>query len=195
MTGSRSLSRAAIFAYLGVIVSCFFLACLPALAQGEKVSMQELIEDMEKYDGHEITIEGEVVGDLMIRGDYAWVTVNDDPYSQQSLEEGGDFAGFSNIGIGVWMDKEKAALIKVTGGYNHHGDRIRVTGTFHRACHEHGGDCDIHARLVEVVLAGHPIDHPLSPLKVVACIILAVIAAILWVTRKHRFQRTLLSKE
>ena len=48
-----------------------------------------------------IVYAGEVIGDVMVRGDFVWVNIND-----------GENA------IGVWLDKELAREIQFTGSYH-----------------------------------------------------------------------------
>ncbi|MDI7253376.1 MAG: hypothetical protein QME89_12595, partial [Actinomycetota bacterium] len=143
------------------------------------VTVQELVERAEEYDGQEVVIEGEAVGDVMIRGEEAWITVNDDPYSRRSLEEGGEFAGLSNCGIGVVLPRKEAEKVKVLGSYKHHGDRVRVRGIFHRADPSHGGDTVIEGRFLEVVEPGYPIKHPFSYGKLAVGLSLALVALFL----------------
>jgi hypothetical protein len=142
----------------------------------EEVTVEQLVGNMEEYDGQEVTISGEAVGDIMLRGDHGWVTVNDDEYGERSIEEGADFTGYSNWGIGVWAPQGELQRIQILGGYEFMGDRVRVTGTFHRACPEHGGDTDIHADEIEVLEHGHPIHHPFSWWRLVLIAALAALA-------------------
>ncbi len=59
-----------------VLAALLFLAA-PAEAGPLLCSSNELLAAPEKYDGKEIAYRGEVVGDIMWRGDHAWVAVND----------------------------------------------------------------------------------------------------------------------
>ena len=106
----------------------------------------------------------------MLRGDYAWITVNDDAYSMpQQGDPGkraqpggrGTFAGYSNWGIGIWVTREQAEQISFCGGYKGRGDTVRVTGVFNRACSEHGGDTDIHATTLLLMEKGYSFPHHL----------------------------------
>jgi hypothetical protein len=89
------------------------------------LSSVDLIERSEDFDGQIVTYEGEVVGDVMRRRDFAWVNVHD-----------------GKNAIGLWMRSSDALKIKHKGGYKHSGDRVRVRGVFNRACSQHGGDLD-----------------------------------------------------
>jgi len=126
------------------------------------VSAQELLENAEKYDGKIISFKGEVIGDIMIRGEWAWVNVRDE-------------AG----AIGVFCPKELLGEIEEQGDYRHKGDLISVRGIFHRACPQHGGDTDIHAEKITLIQKGEVISHPLDPQKVKASVILAALVCVL----------------
>ncbi len=175
---------------LVVLAGIFWSACGVALA-AEEVTIEELVSGMHAFDGKEVTISGEAVGDVMLRGDHGWVTVNDDAYSTRSVQEGGGFAGYSNWGIGVWAPRAELEDIHILGGYKNKGDQVRVTGIFHRACREHGGDTDIHASRIEVLEPGHPISHPFNYWKLGVALALAALALSLgyvWWKRARPFQ-------
>jgi len=132
-------------------------------SQAVVVSANQLVEDALHYDGASIEYVGEVVGDIMARGEYVWLNVND-----------------GSRAIGIWAEKKLVKNIEKTGSYNYIGDKVKVVGDFHRACPEHGGDLDIHAETISVIEEGHKIEHALNPTKIVVAIILllAVLALI-----------------
>lgn len=177
--------RRRISAALAACILTVALACVlaPCAAAGDTVSITSLIENMKRYDGQRVTIEGEAIGDIMVRGDSAWITVNDDPYSKKSIEEGGELVGMSNVGIGVWLPAADARQIEVLGGYKHRGAKVRLTGVFHRACVKHGGDTDIHAGSLEIVQPGHPFSHAFQWDRLAAFLALCVVIALLWYWR------------
>jgi hypothetical protein len=109
----------------------------------------DLINNAKQYDGKTIHYRGEVIGDVMIRQDYAWLHVND---------------GF--IAIGIWAPKTLIEDIHYTGDYHKKGDTVEVSGTFHRSCSEHGGDLDVHASEIKKVTMGSSVIQPISRKKV-----------------------------
>lgn len=113
-----------------------------------EIKSQQLIDNAKKYDGMEITYTGEAIGDIMVRGNYAWININD-----------GDNA------IGVWVPSSETKKISFTGSYKYNGDKIRVTGIFHRACKDHGGDFDIHSDYLQVIVKGSGKMQPMSNAK------------------------------
>ncbi|MFH1149851.1 MAG: hypothetical protein V1748_05205 [Actinomycetota bacterium] len=170
--------RSGVLGLLGAALGIYALlsCCLVAAVRADDtVAITRLIDDMKQYDGKTVTIQGEAIGDVMVRGTDAWITVNDDEYSKKSIEEGGELVGMSNAGIGVWISSRDAERIRICGGYKNKGAIVTVTGTFNRACKEHGGDTDIHATSLEVVKDGYPFERSFPWGKLVA--LLALVAA------------------
>ncbi|MBC7253459.1 MAG: hypothetical protein H5T72_05775 [Actinobacteria bacterium] len=138
---------------------CLFLDCSSALADGlEVVGSGTLLREWEKYDGREVVFRGEAVGDVMVRGGYAWVAVNDDHYSLNALHETGELRG-GNSGIGIWLPASEAEKITRLGRHGSVGDYVEVVGVFHADCREHGGDFDIHARSLTVLEPGRELHQ------------------------------------
>jgi hypothetical protein len=112
-------------------------------------SSLELINNAKQYDGKIVTYKGEVIGDVMIRGEYVWLHVND-----------------GIIAIGIWAPKTMTKDIRYAGDYHKKGDIVEVTGMFHRSCLEHGGDLDIHAQSIDEISFGNKILHTVSRRKI-----------------------------
>ena len=132
-------------ALLLILILLLLLVPTAALAEGENVNSNDLIDHAKDYDNKTIVYEGEVLGDILYRGDYAWLAVSD-----------------GNNTIGVYVSKAQADSISLVGGYGKRGDTIRISGVFHRACAEHGGDLDIHADSVTILEKGAPVAMPIS---------------------------------
>ncbi len=147
-----------------LIISClaFFVLPRPSFAQG--LSSSELIQNAKQYDGKLVTYSGEVIGDVMLRESGAWVNIND-----------GDNA------LGVWMDASCAKAINYTGSYKARGDNLEVTGIFHRACLEHGGDLDIHAQAVLKLANGRMVKEAANLNKITLSLILLGALFIIWI--------------
>ncbi len=149
--------------YAGVILSFLIIFSLGGVCEAkEVVKINDLIENSKLYDGKQITVEGEAIGEAMERGSFSWVNINDQ----------------SNA-LGIWMPNEDADKIKFYGDYKHLGDEIRVTGIFNRACEQHGGDMDIHSATVEVLSSGKLIEVKVNPVKTYLAILLSVITLII----------------
>ncbi|AEE97989.1 hypothetical protein [Mahella australiensis] len=164
--------------YKATAAALILLLCLwpmIALADGVKVSSNDLIDKAKEYDGMEVVYAGEVIGDILDRGDYVWINVFD-----------GDNA------IGIWAESDEVKGVKFIGRYDARGDIVKVTGVFHRACEEHGGDFDIHAQNVEIVAQGHPVAHAIDRRKVILAMVLFVsaIVCMVFVLRKNQEDKT-----
>ncbi len=132
---------------------CVLTAALAAVLAGlaaaaDVTAVNELVDRSLQWNGKTVAIEGEAIGEMLPRGNYAWVNVNDGMNA-----------------IGVWMPLADAKKISVYGDYHHTGDTLRVTGTFSRDCAEHGGDVDIHSDSVQIVKTGGAVGHPVSGSK------------------------------
>jgi hypothetical protein len=131
-----------------LILVILVMPCAALAADAMAVSSAELINNARQYDGKTVTYEGEVIGEAMPRGGYAWLNVSD---------------GLN--AIGVWVKREMARDIAHTGSYRAKGDWVAVTGVFNRACPMHGGDLDIHAFELRRIGTGRIIKQRLNITK------------------------------
>lgn len=121
----------------------------------DTVTVNDLIENINRYDGTTIMIEGEVIGEVLERGAYSWINVND-----------------GSNAIGIWLKTEQTAILSYFGDYKHLGDIVRITGTFYGNCPEHGGDVDIHSHTMHIVENGRPIQEEVDLLKIITAMLL-----------------------
>ena len=175
------------FFLLFLAANLFFLT-LPPLLAAERLSSGELIENAKKYEGREVIYRGEVVGDIMKRGEFAWVHINDDPYSSLSIPAGGKPSGY-NSGQSIWLPYELAKKISFTGSYNFQGDLVEVRGRFNAVCPKHGGEMDIHATYLRVLKRGHPIKKEISRERVAILGLLALLFLLLAALKKFKSQQ------
>jgi len=127
----------------------------------------DLLNNAKQYDGKTINYRGEVIGDVMIRKDYAWLHVND-----------------GTIAIGIWALKTMIRDIRYAGNYHKKGDIVEVLGTFHRSCLEHGGDLDIHASEIKTITPGSLVIRPISRKKVYIGISSLVLVLLFYALKK-----------
>jgi hypothetical protein len=152
---------------------------------GAAVDSAALVENANLWDKRIVTFTGEAIGEAMIRGQMAWIHLNDDPYMQKNVEEGAALAGY-NSGHAIWLPADLARKIRYFGDYSHAGDIVKVTGIFNAASAEHGGDMDVHASSLEIVRVGHPVKHVIDDHRAVTASILLVIAGMLYGVQRRR---------
>lgn len=150
-------------------VGLIFILC--SVCYGQVISSSELISNAKQYDGKSVVYAGEVIGEVMVRGKYAWINVKD-----------------SKNAIGVWMPRDLTRDILFTGSYKFKGDEVEISGIFHRSCQEHGGDLDIHAQDLRRVNIGYLVPEKLNFNKIKAVLILLGTLGIIWILSllKHR---------
>ncbi|MFA5099913.1 MAG: DNA-binding protein [Candidatus Omnitrophota bacterium] len=116
------------------------------------------------FDNKTVTYSGEVIGDVMRRGDHAWINVND-----------------GRSAVGVWITAAMASEIGPAGDFKHTGDIVEVTGVFNRVCVQHGGDLDIHAQSMQVLRRGSLKECVIDKVKKDWAVKLLGVVAILWI--------------
>lgn len=142
--------RKKVYSLQFMVYGLFFLlsaACclLPTVSYAQPISSTELINKAKQYDGKIVVYQGEVIGDIMKRGEFAWVNVNDGVNA-----------------IGIWLDKSLLKNIVYTGSYKSLGDIVEVEGMFHNRCLEHGGDLDIHAQSIRKIKDGEVVKEKID---------------------------------
>jgi len=157
------LARASGAIKLRIAASCCLLFLAATTVYAGSLSSSELIKNARQYDGKTVTYAGEAIGEVMARGGFAWINVND-----------------GKNAIGIWLPKELVKDIAYTGSYASRGDGVEVSGVFHRACLEHGGDLDIHALALRKVISGEGVGRGLSGYKRnLAFVLLGVLCLVL----------------
>ena len=152
-------------------MALFLIFSLQTAIFAQGLSSSELINHAKQYDGKIVTYSGEVIGDIMLRGEFAWVNIND---GQNAL--------------GAWMSAALAKEIKFTGNHKSHGDHLEIEGVFHRACLEHGGDLDIHVLSLIKITNGRMIKENLNFDKVNLSLVLLGALFLIWILTlfKHK---------
>ena len=121
-----------------------------------------------------VTVQGEVIGDVMIRGENAWINIKD-----------------AKGAIGIWTTAKQAESITTAGDYKHTGDWIEVEGVFNKQCQLHGGDTDIHAVTIKVIKEGLERDISIRPAQISFAIITFIIFAVLYLLRRYISKKTI----
>lgn len=144
-----------------VFIMATVIFCFQCYAQ--TTSSSELIKDAKQYDGKNVVYRGEVVGDIMLRGEFAWLNIND-----------------GSNAIGIWIKKELINGIQHIGSYQAKGDVLEVSGVFNRSCPEHGGDLDIHAKSMRILRSGASIEHAVNNKEIRVALGLSCIMILVW---------------
>ena len=144
------------FWFVILVFGSWFLNCN---GYAETVSSSELITHARQYDGKDIVYKGEVIGDIMPRGDFVWINVQDEANT-----------------IGVWAPKELTEAVEQKGDYQHKGDTVEIEGRFFRADPELQGEIGIRAQKIKIIQPGYRIFHVVGPAKVDAAVALSVTA-------------------
>ncbi|MDD5562022.1 MAG: DNA-binding protein [Candidatus Omnitrophica bacterium] len=150
-----------------LLVLCLVLIVSSYNCYAQTATSLDLLNNTKQYDGKVIYYKGEVIGDIMVRGDYAWLHVND-----------------GTIAIGIWVPKTMVQDIFYAGNYHKKGDIVEVSGVFHRSCLEHGGDLDIHAIEIRKITPGNFGIHPINRKKVYIGIFSLVLVLLFYALKK-----------
>ena len=134
--------------YRLLFIACSLQLAACSLCFAQSISSTELISNAAQYDGKTVEYEGEAVGEVMRRGAYAWVNINDGANA-----------------IGIWLLNSKLSEVNFTGSYKTAGDRLKIKGQFNHACLMHGGDLDIHAEEIIKIKSGELKEHALPQYK------------------------------
>lgn len=161
-----------IFSTLRITLFLLFISFSVCSAE-EITDYNNLIENGRAFDGKQVAIKGEVIKEAMMRGDYAWINVSD-----------------GSNAIGVWVKASEINKLSIYGDYNHKGDTVEVTGTFHRDCNEHGGDMDIHANSMKVISKGEAVSHIIAVDRIKTAVLLSFVTISLFIAYlRRRFKK------
>ncbi|MGB9641819.1 MAG: DNA-binding protein [Candidatus Ratteibacteria bacterium] len=130
---------------------------MTAFCRGQ--SIPALVNNPDLFDGKIVSVDGELVGDIIEGKGGFWVNV---------LE--------ADVAIGVWCPLAARGKIKFLGRYDVEGDIVRVEGVFHKRCVEHTGDMDIHAGSIEVLKQGRIKEEEIPIEKVIFAFSLGIVS-------------------
>jgi hypothetical protein len=154
-----------------ILVVVFYCICLPGIIFAQSQTSAELINHSRQYDGKPVTYAGEVIGEIMWRGEFAWVNIHDGENT-----------------LGVWVNAALIKDINFSGNYKTRGDRVEVDGIFHRVCPAHGGELDIHAQALRKIATGRVVGEKLNSDKATLSILLLGAILLTWILKlfKHK---------
>ena len=155
------------------------------------VPVSELDADPETWNGEDVTVSGEIIGDYSTRDDVVWFQLNDDPYASIPLAERSEPVG-TNTGIGVRIPRsEWSEEWGGPGGYGRRGPIVEVTGTFLHNSPDDQGETFIAGSEVRLIERARPIEtRPASPLAAATGVALGAIGLVLYrLGRRPRYRR------
>lgn len=160
-----------------------------AWADDQVVSSVELIEEADQFNEQQVVYRGEIIGEVLDRGDHAWITVNDGHYSRRPLRRYQELKG-GNEGMGIYCDLDQLESVTFLGSYTSVGDLLEIRGTFYKANPDHGGDLCIVADQVSLLREGHHVRiHRLRNELLVALVMAALLAVLVYLLYWKRQQR------
>jgi hypothetical protein len=179
----RALSR------LAVLALVMIASLSPAIAAAQEVELlpvDELLAAPESFNGAEVTLEGELVGDYGFRDNgVMWTQLNDDSYARAALVDGGPRTG-SNIGVGVRMPSILGRDLDPAGGYRLEGPVVQLTGIWRYHDPDRGGESYLDVTSVAVIDEGRRIQEGPDWVVFALGIMLITATVMLWRRRRER---------
>lgn len=152
---------------------------LPASA-AQEVTVSDLIENGRDFDGEEVVVSGELVGDYGFRSDgWMWTQLNSDVYSSNPLRESGSPEG-GNVGIGVRMPTDMASGLDSPGGYRQRGPLVTMTGIWKYHDEARQGESYFEAQALIVVKDGRVLTQDPNWLTILLGAGLVLVSTAVW---------------
>lgn len=126
------------------------------------IPVKVLFENPSMYDEKEVTIKGEVIGDIMREGEDFWINIKDE-----------------NMFIGVIINLSQKEKIRYTGRYKIKGDIVKISGIYHLHCPVHSGERDIHTEQLEIIDRGYEVPEVIQSNRIIVSIIFGVITILI----------------
>lgn len=168
-----------------LLLVALFMTTAPAYGQ-TVTPVSDLIGAGSEYDQVEVTVEGELVGDLGERRDgTVWTQLNDDSYARDPLRETGTH-GERNTGIGVRIDGSLGYEFDRVGGYRWRGPLVLATGIWHYHDSDRGGESYLEVTGLEILEAPRLLSDPASAVQWTVGAVLAGIVALLYLRLRQR---------
>jgi hypothetical protein len=155
------------------------------------VPVSELDADPASWDGADVSVTGEIIGDYSIRDDVVWFQLNDDPYASTPLGESQTLQG-GNVGIGVRiLRSDWSSAWGPPGRYGQRGPIVEVTGIFRHNSPGDQGETFIDGSEIRLVEAARPIEN--QPASVGRAVVGGLLAAagltLYWLGRRPRYRK------
>lgn len=170
---------------LAVVVA--LVAMAPPASATDEVPVVVLITDSAAFDGAEVAVRGEVIGDFQRRADGVWVQLNGDAYVDAPLRDGGEPVG-SNVGVAVRIPTAvfDGLGVATPGGYRMRGPVVLITGEWRHHDEARGGESYLQAVSAEVLESERPLDEEPAWWAAIIGMILLVIGIAPVLLRRRR---------
>jgi len=148
-----------------LIIATLFSGTVGASKNREQLKItpvSTLFEEPSLYDGQRLTVQGEVIGDIMKDRETFWINIKD-----------GDFF------IGVVINNFQREEIRYLGRYGVRGDIVKVSGIYHLHCPLHYGERDIHAEQLEIVESGYKMQETIQRDRIIIGLLLGIYTIII----------------
>lgn len=160
-------------------------SCANPGAPGGRVTSSTLFACPLVFDGREVQVAGEAIGDLLGTGDRRWVQLNDDAYAWAGPLDSHHRRLGTNSGVAVLLPV--ADLPRWLGGPAVQGDRLLVTGRFAAAAEEDQGGPAVIAEHVELLAPGGPVSTPpVDGVRTVAAVLVVLAVALTVLAERRR---------
>lgn len=169
--------RKTLFLFLAVLI----ISAIEVAVSDE--SLNEILSKPQSYDGKTVILTGEVVGIAIKSENGYFIQLNQDPYTERSIAEGGRPQG-QNVSIAVYVKREMLEKISNFGDFKTKGDIVTVRGKFNLACNLHGGETDIHADELIILKPGYALKHSYNKHLAFVSVILFAFSAFLFLFRE-----------
>ena len=158
---------------------------IPVAFAAQVVPVSDLLVDGERFDGNEITIEGELVGDYGFRHDgYMWTQLNDDSYARDALVDGGPRAG-ANVGVGIRMPTALGEGLAPVGGYRLEGPLVQATGVWRYHDPDRGGETYLDVSALTTIEDGRRLEEGPDWAVFAAGSLLLAVSFVMWWRRRR----------
>jgi len=156
-----------------VFVGFMFLAVSGLPVFGAELSIPELLSQPDRFDGEELVVQGEVIGNPM----------------KSDSGQGVWFNIVAGAHLSVFSERQEVSnLIRRWGNFRQRGDIVSVTGRFHTQCPQHQMS-DIHLSKLVVVQKGFYFDNTVSTYKqnaAIALLLLCLVMALIYFIKTRK---------
>lgn len=163
------------------------VSCANPGPSGGLVTSPTLYECPQLFDGREVQVAGEAIGEVLGTGRRRWLQLNDDAYAWAGPLDAHHRRLGTNTGIAVLLPVADAP--RWLGGPGVQGDRLLVSGRFGAAAAEDQGGPAVIAEQVEVVAPGGPVQTPPVPRVRTVAVVLIALAGVLALLAERRHHR------